>query len=600
MNSDVLSFAERHLHPFTVKGDEIVPLYCPYCGGGRSRDRDTFAVNSFDGAFNCKRGSCNAKGSFVALAAHFGEKAEKKGGISFEKREKEYTLPQVDIHPITDEIVKYFESRKISRKTLEAFKVASSSDGKIIFPFYQKEKLVFVKYRNPWKPKEDERKEWAEPNTQPILFGMDECSFSFPLVLTEGMVDSLTLSEAGIPNAVSVPSGVNNFLWVSPCWDFLEKFNKIILFGDNDAPGKEMVDTLIKRLGEDKCYVIAEYPERPDGKPCKDANEIMYFHGPEKLREMVDKAEAVPVKGLIDLADVVPIDPTTVPRIRIGIPGLDEVLGGLHEGDVIVLTGKSGQGKSTFAGPVLLNAIEQDKVVCAYSGELSKEKFQHWINLQGAGSDYIALKYDPIKQKEVPYIHPLTAERIRNWYRGKFFLFDNTEVFDSDEQTAILKTFSVAARRHGASVFLVDNLMTSISDAEDEMKAQGAFVSSLKKFAKRFKASVILVAHPRKTKAGDSLGKDDVSGNSAIVNLCDTGIAVERPDLRIIKNRDEGFERLVPCAYAPDSRRIYQADRGDQCTYSWDKTGVPLANPRADSSPDYAVQLSNKGGGQPF
>lgn len=599
-NYDILAFAERHLSPFIIKNEEVVPLLCPFCGGGRNRDRETFAINIYSHAFNCKRGSCSAKGSFVTLAAHFGEKVEKKGGISFEKKDKEYILPQVELLPLTEEIVKYFEARKISRQTLDSFKIAASDDGKIIFPFYYKDKLVFVKYRNPWKPKEQERKEWSEPNTQPILFGMDACSFSFPLIITEGQIDALTLSEAGIPNAVSVPSGVNNFGWISPCWEFLEKFNKIILFGDNDEPGKEMVETIVRRLGEDRCYLITEYPNRPEGKPCKDANEIMYFYGAAKLREMIDKAEAVPVKGLIDLGDVVPIDPTTVPRIRIGIPGLDEVLGGLYEGDVVVLTGKSGGGKSTFAGPVLLNAIEQGKVVCAYSGELTKERFQQWVNLQCAGSDYITLKYDPIRQKEIPFVNPLTAERIRDWYRTRFFLFDSTEVFDTDEQTSILKIFSVAARRHGASVFLVDNLMTSIADADDEMKAQGSFVSALKKFAKRFKSSVILVAHPRKTKQGDALGKDDVSGNSAIVNLCDAGISVERPDLRIIKNRDEGIERMVSCAYAPDSRRIYQSDKGDLAQYSWDKTGIPFADPKADTSPDYAIQLSNKGGAQPF
>lgn len=940
LNKDIVSFAERHLDPFTVKGDEIVSLYCPFCGGGRSRDRDTFALNGYDGAFNCKRGSCAAKGSFVALASYFGEKTERKRSVQFDKREKQYSLPQIDLHPLTDEIIEYFDKRKISKATLEAFKVSATDEGKIIFPFYMKGKLTYAKYRNPWKPKEatettkKERKEWQEPDAQPILFGMDECSYNFPLIVTEGMVDSLSLAEAGIPNAVSVPSGADNFDWISPCWEFIERFNKIILFGDNDEPGQRMVDTIVRRLGEDRCYVISEYPLRPDGQAIKDANEALYFLGKEALVDMIDKAEAVPVKGLIDLGDIVPIDPTTVPRIRIGIPALDAVVGGLHEGDVVVLTGKSGGGKlladdtpvitsngwknhgdlkvgdfvlapsgdfvkvthvfpkhyanrevvfgngerikchedhewqleyhsgdeyktrtletkdiessifteqgnfkhkliqrvpmkgnekslpvhpymlgvwlgdgrnsnpdianaecdraivasaeelgypvswftkhkttgvytygfkglrkqlrsvgmcishrrtdkhipieyltasysqrmdllaglldtdgyldnkdrcryefstteeglrdgfcdlistfgwrysirerepklttsgiqgrkllwaisfspdqyipcrverkkcstlarkhripivliskidpvqgncievegglycagrtmlpthnSTFSGPILLNAIEQNRVVCAYSGELSKEKFQQWINLQCAGSEYIGLKYDKVREKNIPFITPQVHERIRDWYKGKFFLFDNTEVFDTDEQTSILKTFSVAARRHGASVFLVDNLMTSIADAEDEMKAQGSFVSSLKKFAKRFKCSVILVAHPRKTKAGDALGKDDVSGNSAIVNLCDTGIAIERPDLRIIKNRDEGFERLIPCCYAPDSRRIYQADVGDKAIYSWNKVGIPLASPRADSSLEYEVQMSKIGGGGGF
>ena len=74
------------------------------------------------------------------------------------------------------------------------------------------------------------------------------------------------------------------------------------------------------------------------------------------------------------------------------IPALDELIGGLAEGAMTVFTGKPGQGKSTLAGQLLLAAIEQGYSVCAYSGELTRERFQEWINLQAAGSEYIGLK----------------------------------------------------------------------------------------------------------------------------------------------------------------------------------------------------------------
>ena len=38
------------------------------------------------------------------------------------------------------------------------------------------------------------------------------------------------------------------------------------------------------------------------------------------------------------------------------IPALDEVIGGLAEGAMTVFTGKPGNGKSTLAGQLLLNA----------------------------------------------------------------------------------------------------------------------------------------------------------------------------------------------------------------------------------------------------
>ena len=64
-----------------------------------------------------------------------------------------------------------------------------------------------MKYRAPHKPQGKERKEWQASGTRPILFGMDLCSFSQPLIITEGQIDAMSLYEAGARNVVSVPCG---------------------------------------------------------------------------------------------------------------------------------------------------------------------------------------------------------------------------------------------------------------------------------------------------------------------------------------------------------------------------------------------------------
>lgn len=183
--------------------------------------------------------------------------------------------------------------------------------------------------------------------------------------------------------------------------------------------------------------IVEEYPDRPDGTPCKDANEILFFHGADALHAALESAQPVPVKGLLQLADVMPYDPTTVPRIKTMIPALDETIGGLAEGAVTVLTGKPGSGKSTLTGQLLLNAIEQGDSVCAYSGELTKERFLDWINLQAAGSDYIGLKYDAVREMNVPCISPAVQQRLSEYYRDRFYLYDNTELFESNQSEAI-------------------------------------------------------------------------------------------------------------------------------------------------------------------
>lgn len=294
-----------------------------------------------------------------------------------------------------------------------------------------------------------------------------------------------------------------------------------------------MIRDVVRRLDEARCMIVEEYPDRPDGSPCKDANEILYFHGPQALKDAIDQANPVPIKGVIQLADVVPYDPTSIPRIKTMIPALDETIGGLAEGAMTVFTGKPGDGKSTLAGQLLLSAIEQGYNVCAYSGELTKEKFQEWINLQAAGSDYIGLKHDPIRETFVPSVPCNVQERLLDYYRDRFYLFDNQEIFEANQSESILKVFQMAARRYGCKLFLADNLMTALSDSDEETKAQGKFANALKKFATRYHVHVLLVAHPRKVKLGEKLGQDDIGGSSATIRLADSAIVVERPNLRI-------------------------------------------------------------------
>lgn len=597
--SKIFQMADAYLAPYRIKekedGREIIPRYCPFCHGGEHGDQNTFALSIDKGCYVCRRGSCGVQGSIEELAAYFGASQKNLRGQPMMKipKAKSFALPKTELLPPTEQIYEYFERRKISRETVDAFKIASDKNGMIVFPFYDGGVNTFVKFRRPYKPKGDEAKkpkEWREPNTKAILFHMDDCTFSEPLIITEGEIDAMSVYEAGFTNVVSVPSGCDDMSWIENCFDWLERFKNIVLFGDMDACGRKMIQEVAKRLDESRCSVVDAYPENQDGVMCKDANEILYYCGPFALYDTVASAEMMPTKGLLDLADVEPVDETALPRIKTNIPALDECIGGLVPGCITIFTGKAGDGKSTLSGLLLLNAIEQGKSVCAYSGELRKEKFQAWINMQAAGSNWITLKYDRIRGKEVPFVPWQVQQRIMDWYRGRFFLFDNNEIFESNQAESIINVFTVAVRRYGCELFLVDNMMTSLSDTQEETRAQGQFINALKKFATRYNVHVLVVAHPRKTKVGEKLQKDDVGGNSQIVNLADTAIVVERPNLRIIKNRDGGSLKLIECCYCRDSRRIYQADVGDLNRFSWDDANLPSIVRRANTMEEWGIQ----------
>lgn len=325
---EILSFADLHIAPYRVLRDELVAQTCPFCKGGDSHDQGTFYVSTTTGQYYCHRGKCGARGGWLSLLRKFGE-APNIQSVSQQFK----PLPIVPL-PRTAEINQYFADRGISESTLDTYQVGATDMGDIMFPFYIEGELIYAKYRKPVHHVE-KKKEWAQAGAPPVLFGMDLCKPDEPLILTEGQIDCLSLYEVGIKNAVSVPTGCENFQWVDPCYSWLEQFQKIVLFGDNDPPGRKMVNTLVKRLGEERCFIVENYPPN-----CKDANDILVQFGAQTLRDTFASAQEVPIRGLVNLADVDDIDPTTVPRIKTMIPKLDDMINGMALGDITIFTGK--------------------------------------------------------------------------------------------------------------------------------------------------------------------------------------------------------------------------------------------------------------------
>ena len=482
------------------------------------------------------------------MAEFFGEKASyhsnqsKVFNVNTYKK-KVYDRPDPNqILPLTNEIIEYFQTRKISKQTLEAFKIGSDANGNIVFPFYRDGKLIFVKYRKPTKFRKgiDTRKEWSSPNPEAILFNMDNVSFSKPLYVTEGQFDAMSLYEAGIFNVVSVPMGANNFDWITLCWDWLEKFSQIVLFGDADEPGIEMINSIKRRLGEDRCMIPPEYPEfiwkgQDIGRTCKDANEILVLYGTEKLKECAENCEEAPIRGVVNLADVQMDDPLFQPRLLFRIPKLDQITGGFGEGSLLVASGKRGEGKSTLSGQIALSAIDQGGKVCAYSGELSARNYLNWIMLQATERKYLNVKVDPRTNRQYAVVPYEIQNRIKKYINGSFFLFDNNSVDENEtEEEALFRVFNTCARRFGCTLFIADNMMTLASGSDEELKTQTRIVSRLKKFAVKYKTRVILISHQRKSRAGEVFNNDTVSGTANITNLADIVINSEKPSIRVI------------------------------------------------------------------
>ena len=581
---DARRFGQEQHIKYQQRGDELQFKYCPYCRN-KTDDKNTFAINLRTGQFKCLRASCGAKGNMITLAKDFGFSLGHDVDEYFNRRKKYRDLSRYPRPIVRPPAVEYMESRGISAAITEKYGLTTQKDHDniLVFPFFDENgKMQFIKYRKTDFDKEKDRnKEWSEKDCKPILFGMDQCDAekNDTLILTEGQIDSLSVAEAfdGNINAVSVPTGCNGFTWVPYCWDFLSKFKTLIVFGDHEKDHITLLDEMQKRF---KGVVKHVRPE--DYQDCKDANELLLKHGKQAVVDAVERAVIVQNKRIKKLSEVQAKNMSEVPGINTGIAQLDKLLGGFYYGQLIILTGERGLGKSTLGSQFIVNAIDQGVTTFCYSGELMDWMFQSWLDRQCAGRNYINTTKGP-RGEDVHLIDAVALELIHKWYDEFCFIYDNSVVnSDEDENETILETIETAVKQYGCRMLMIDNLMTAIADdlSSDLYRQQSAFVRKLAEMAKRYDVIILLIVHPRK-RTGKTFDNDEVAGSSNITNLADVVMNYslpkddddEHPDriLQITKNRLNGRTNYdgIPLWYEEKSKRILEGIGIDNKEFGW-------------------------------
>ena len=565
---DAYSFAKLIGAKYSVKNGEMKFVDCPYCHGAGHGDKGTFSINLSTGQFKCLRSSCNAKGNMITLAKDFGFVLS--NGTEFEEPQNYKEFPDVEIQTRPGAI-EYLESRGISAAVCKEYELTTDKNNAstLVFPFKDETgKLQLIKYRNMKfeKGKSKGSKEWTEANSKPILFGMNHCNFdNKTLVITEGQMDSLSCIEAGVENAVSVPLGALGFTWVPNCWDFLCKFDTLVVFGDHEKGHITLLDELAQRFDG-----IVKHVREDDYLDCKDANELLQKHGKLVVKRAVEKSIIVENPHIKSLADVARVDLNQIKHFSTGFPRLDNYLsGGFYDGQLIILTGERGKGKSTFASMIAAHAIRQRITTFMYSGEMLDWQVKDWLEHQIAGGSRINTR--TINNAAGSYQSFLVDQSydhaITEFYQPYTYVYEAVR----DDAEKLLETLKNAITKYGCKFLIVDNLMTAMDDdlASDIYRQQTEFTKQLSILAHRFNVVIMLIAHPKKVGDGKASDwqNDDILGSSNITNLADIVMRYDRPKkgeptercLCITKNRLTGrliLNKDLPLYYQESTRRI--------------------------------------------
>lgn len=229
-------------------------------------------------------------------------------------------------------------------------------------------------------------------------------------------------------------------------------------------------------------------------------------------------------------------------------------------GEVSVLAGTNGHGKSMFLSQVTLDLCYQAERVMVASFEMKPVKQMQRMSRQAYGG----------REPPVAFLRTF-----HSWTDGRLWLYDHVGAVEWRKLIAVMR---YAAAKHGITQFVIDSLMKCVR-GEDDYNAQKDFVNELCAFAQAHNVHIHLVHHVRKGESEHTApGKFDVKGAGAITDQVDNVFIVWRNKkaeqarngeptciLACEKQRNGEFEGKLGFWFDIDSQQ-YLAAAGDVAT----------------------------------
>jgi twinkle protein len=481
--------------------------------------------------------------SGIGTCSHCGESFQLHTYKSRYEQKKTYTRPVFNNKTeLQDNVVKYFEKRKISQNTLKFLQI---TDGKawmppsksiknkkgatrqtIQFNYFKENELVNIKFRT-------SNKEFrTSANAEKCLYNIDNCWLSEEIIITEGEIDTASYVEAGFVYASSIPYGANakgnlNMEFLDNSIEVFENKKKIYLVLDNDTAGQNSQKEIIRRLGAERCFIV-------DLSDCNDPNEYLVKYGKERLRQTIENAKIVPLENVTSLnseserAELLDFFTNGLNEgLKTGIKEFDLVFSTLF-GFNILMTGTPTHGKSEFADFYMIKLSLLHGIKWAV---VSPENSPVVIHKAKMFKKIFGFTPTPEMAKTDEYIKVLD-------FIGEHFHFINFDKgLNLEKSIGKIKELIV---RKGVKGFILDPF-NKIRYTGEVLAITGnrtndytsAYLNLLNDFSKEYDLLGILVAHPvKKNKKDDGelpiIDFYDVKGGGEFFDMMPFGLSIHR------------------------------------------------------------------------
>ena len=343
-------------------------------------------------------------------------------------------------------------------------------------------------------------------------YGIDP---SKPLVITAGEIDALSWAVAGHRNTVAGTTGESS--WSDEWTALLADCDDLVVVYDNDDPGRAGAKAMADRLGHHRVR-IGHIPD-----PHKDSNDALKA-GVLDPALIIDAAKHVPHEGVTTLQEAGDLylrqfdNPGSMIGAPTGWADLDHLLGGWRDGEVTLVTGDTGCGKTTLASQAALIQSKAGRGVLMCPFELGAvRQVGKWVRQE--------LRCAPTDVERGRLVDSLaTLVGLPLWMysaRGEL----NVET--------VRQTLLYSIHRLGTRFIVLDHLHFVAGEGQGERSRLDGLMRVCAEVAVDTGAHILALAHPSKMSRdqGDNgiVQANDLKGSSGLKQLADNVLSVWRP-----------------------------------------------------------------------
>ena len=512
------------LDSILVQYTEDTRIVCPSCGSSRKKKGQKTLSLTMDG------------NTTLYYCHHCGITGKTKHP---DYREPAPKIRAISVPKTTDKqlISEYLSGRGIDPAVADKYSVVN---GKKFFHGHGEQSAIGFVYGNKEavKWRSIESKAFTQDGAARTLWGVEHIQDDATvLVIVEGEMDLLACATAGIDCCGSVPNGApikvsskkpspeedNKFSYVWAAKDLIERVDRVVIAVDGDDAGVALAEELARRIGRAKCWAV-DWPDE-----CKDANDVLQKLGPEALASAIDQAAAMPLEGVysaddyaLDIANL--YDKGLVGGLSTGLASVDKLFT-VVPGQLSVVTGLPGSGKSEFIDQIMVNLAQSD----GWRFAVASFENPPPLHIAKLSEKYVGKPFFEGMPNRMSRVESVSAMK---WVNDHF-LFLEQRGGEAATIDSILDRARQAVMRLGIRGLVIDpyNYISQSKSVDNEHQGINEMLTRLVAFARANQIHIWFIAHPAKMPTNPdgttAVPKGmNISGSAAFFAKADLGITV--------------------------------------------------------------------------